>query len=220
MLPPPRPTPTIKLVTPPAHTPTAAHGADQTLERILDAALELAEQFGIRRTTLEDVARTAGVDRVTIYRRIGSKDDLVTALSTREAGRAFAHIVSVFNTGSTIEERIVGGFAEMVRYMRAHTLFNRLMTADSATLLPRMTTGAGDILSAAIATMVGLLDQAVEDGLIDPADDFAARAEVVVRLVHSLVLTPTAVLDFAADKAVRTFAATYIVPLVVPARTA
>ncbi|MGY1896986.1 helix-turn-helix domain-containing protein [Nocardia gipuzkoensis] len=40
----------------------------------------LFEQVGVKAATIEEVARKAGVDRVTIYRHVGGRDDLVQAV--------------------------------------------------------------------------------------------------------------------------------------------
>ena len=57
-----------------------APGPDPTTERILVGALQQFEEFGLRRTTMEDVARRVGVSRVTIYRRFAGKDALALYL--------------------------------------------------------------------------------------------------------------------------------------------
>src|SRR4051794_27880891 len=66
------------------------NSADPPTERVLDAALARFEDFGIQRTTMEDVARHAGVSRVTIYRRFPRKERLVEAVILREGQRLFA----------------------------------------------------------------------------------------------------------------------------------
>ena len=50
--------------------------AELTLTRILDAALDCYVRQGIGATTLEDVARAAGVGRSTLYRYVDNRDDL------------------------------------------------------------------------------------------------------------------------------------------------
>src|SRR5689334_10459591 len=50
---------------------------DETDRRLLDAAHDQFCLLGIRRSTMEDVARRAGVSRVTVYRRFTNKDRLV-----------------------------------------------------------------------------------------------------------------------------------------------
>src|SRR3954471_16034786 len=56
-------------------------------ERILDAAAEQVEHFGVRRFTLDDVARRLGISRVTIYRYFPKRDALVEAVVLRELQR-------------------------------------------------------------------------------------------------------------------------------------
>ncbi|GAB3744032.1 TetR/AcrR family transcriptional regulator [Nocardiopsis nanhaiensis] len=53
-------------------------------DEILDAAHDCVEAFGVRRTTLTDVARRAGVSRPTVYRRWPDVTALVADLLTRE----------------------------------------------------------------------------------------------------------------------------------------
>src|SRR4051812_50116320 len=69
---------------------TGASVTDPTAERIVSGALAQFEESGIRRTTMEDVARRAGVARVTVYRRFANKDRLVEAVVLREARRVFS----------------------------------------------------------------------------------------------------------------------------------
>lgn len=61
--------------------------ADPLTEQILDAAREQFTTFGLRRSTVDDVAKRAGVSRVTVYRRFGNKDGLVSACLIREYRR-------------------------------------------------------------------------------------------------------------------------------------
>jgi AcrR family transcriptional regulator len=53
-------------------------------ERVLDAAVDLLVRLGADRTTLDDVARAAGVSKTTVYQRWGSRDALLLAVLRRE----------------------------------------------------------------------------------------------------------------------------------------
>jgi len=70
---------------------------------ILEATLELIAELGVYEFRTEDVAARAGVGKGAIYRRYGSKDELVTA--------AIAALVSdeivVPDTGSTREDLLI-----------------------------------------------------------------------------------------------------------------
>src|SRR3954447_12870484 len=62
----------------------------QSHDPVLDAARECVLAVGVRRTTFSDVARRAGVSRMTLYRRFGDLEALLSALMTREFGRLVA----------------------------------------------------------------------------------------------------------------------------------
>ena len=73
--------------------------SDATTEAILDATRASVLDFGIRRTTLTDVARRAGVSRMTVYRRYPDVDAVLRDLMTREFGAAMAAIVGDLGGG-------------------------------------------------------------------------------------------------------------------------
>ena len=56
--------------------------AEETRQRILDAAHELLERPDGGRLALEDIADRAGVTRATIYNRIGGRAELLAAVFT------------------------------------------------------------------------------------------------------------------------------------------
>jgi AcrR family transcriptional regulator len=58
--------------------------ADVNRERVLDATVELLVRLGVDRTTLDDVARTAGVSKTTVHQRWGGRDALLLAVLRRE----------------------------------------------------------------------------------------------------------------------------------------
>ncbi|WP_172803204.1 TetR/AcrR family transcriptional regulator [Alloactinosynnema sp. L-07] len=183
-------------------------------ERILDAALALFEDVGIRRTTLEDIARRAGVDRVTVYRRLGSKSDVVEAVNAREARRIFALVFDTASKSATAADRIAVGFATVVHRLWTHALINRLLRLEPESSLPKMTTEATELIRIAVAGTVEMLEQAVRDDLLPPADDYPARAEIMVRLAHSFIVTPQGHLPLADEADLLDFARAYVVPII------
>ena len=58
---------------------------ETTPHRIVTAALQLFAQQGVKKTDLDEVARHAGVTRVTVYRYFGDKQGLVRAACLRIA---------------------------------------------------------------------------------------------------------------------------------------
>ncbi|MFN8451677.1 MAG: helix-turn-helix domain-containing protein [Anaerolineae bacterium] len=59
--------------------------SSQREQRILDAAAELIEHYGYDKTTVDDIAREAGVSKGAIYLHFKSKEALFEALIMRDA---------------------------------------------------------------------------------------------------------------------------------------
>ncbi len=62
-------------------------GEDALFDRVAAAALDEFAEHGIRRTSMEDIARRAGVSRMTVFRRFASKQRLVEIVIAREVHR-------------------------------------------------------------------------------------------------------------------------------------
>lgn len=62
---------------------TRSTGAEQSITRILDAAMESASRQGLRNLSMSDVCRIAGVARGTLYRYFPSKEALLESLGQR-----------------------------------------------------------------------------------------------------------------------------------------
>jgi AcrR family transcriptional regulator len=65
---------------------------EQREQRILDAAIELLQKWGYRKTTLEDIAREAGVAKGTIYLYWPTREKLFMAIIEREQGKLLQEI--------------------------------------------------------------------------------------------------------------------------------
>ena len=69
-----------------------SESTNQTAQQILDAALALFLEFGLRRTTMDDVAKRAGIGRITVYRHYEDKNTLFQAVVMRECLRAIRSV--------------------------------------------------------------------------------------------------------------------------------
>jgi len=185
---------------------------DEVGESIVDAALAEFLAYGLRRTTVDTVARRAGVSRATLYRRFDGKDALVQAVLVRESRRFFGSIAAAVADESTVEDRLVAGFAVGVRYARADRLLNRLLASDPEALLPYLTTNGELVVAAARDFLVQ------QGGAAAPADGRtpAGVAELFVRLAISFTLMPASAIPLDTDEDVRTFARAYLAPLMRP----
>src|SRR3954454_11307136 len=122
----------------------------------LDAAREAILAVGWSRTTLTDIARRAGVSRMTLYRRWPDTQTLLADLMTREWSRVVADAAGLAS-GAAPPTRITDGVVPTVRALRANPLLRRIIDVDPELLLPYLLDRRGrsqDRLAASLAVLV------------------------------------------------------------------
>jgi AcrR family transcriptional regulator len=164
--------------------------SDESLWHILDAAVETFQKLGIRRATMGDVSMTARVGRATLYRRFPQKSDLVRAALLHELRRFLDDLDRRIVGAPTVRERLVEGFVGGVTGVREHPLLSRLLATEPNDVLPYITLDGGPIIAIATAYLAGHMREGVTAGELSIAD-VDETAEVMVRVAHSLVLTPS-----------------------------
>lgn len=190
-----------------------AESGDSVDEAIMDAALERILQVGIRRASLEDIARRAGINRITIHRRFAGKDNLVEAVLERETQRMLAEVTAIAADATDVDTRIEETMLHVLLQTRIHRLVTQLLRVAPEEALGFYTVQGERLVAIGIDYIIGMLGQAQSAGLIDHYDP-RPIAELVARLAHSLMLTPgVGGVDFTDPDEARGFVRTTIVPL-------
>ncbi|MCP2354379.1 AcrR family transcriptional regulator [Nonomuraea thailandensis] len=142
-------------------------------EGVLDAARDCVLAYGVRRTTLTDVARRAGVSRMTIYRRWPDVRTLVADLMTRE----WVRVVEGLDLSDPVRAVVAG-----VRGLRGHPLWRKIVEADPELLVPYLLDRRGASHEAILA-------------VLEPAVGDPARARAVLLVAQSFLLSAPTMLD-------------------------
>ena len=187
--------------------------AQATSEKILDAAVSQAEELGVRRLTIGDVAQRVGVSRVTVYKYFPGKDQLVEAVLLREMRRFLRDVDRAVEPYETLEERLVEGFVFALGWLRRHRLLNRLLRTDPELIVPNLTVGAGPVLAAGREFIAGFARREAEEGRLPLAEDqIEGVSELLARAVLSFLLTPDSVIGMRTQAEIRAFAEQYLAP--------
>ncbi|MFG2132817.1 TetR/AcrR family transcriptional regulator [Streptomyces sp. NPDC048751] len=149
-------------------------------DAVLDAVRDCVLAVGVRRTTLTDVARRAGVSRMTIYRRWPDVRSLVGDLMTREWVDVATRAMPERRPGTDARSLVVDGLVAGVDAFRAHPLFRKIVDVDPELLLPYVLDRRG-------ASQEALL-QLLSDGLREGHADGSVRAGHAERQARSLLL--------------------------------
>lgn len=132
----------------------------QREERILDAAGTLLVRWGFRKTTIDDVAREAGVGKGTIYLHWKDKNELFRAAIMRASQR--------------ITNDVAQRLADDPEGGQFHRLWSHGMIATlSDPLMAALMLGKSDIFYGLMDT----LDQQTRDQLVSNADEYVAQLQ-------------------------------------------
>lgn len=187
--------------------------ADETSERILNAAVTQAEEFGVRRFTIGDVSQRVGLSRVTVYKYFPGKDRLIEAVLLREMRRFLRDVDEAVAPCETLEERLVEGFVFALGWLRKHRLLNRLLRSEPELIVPHLTVRAGPVLTAGREFIASFARREADAGGLPLSDkEIDAVSELLARGVLSFVLTPDSVLGMRTQAETRSFAEHFLAP--------
>jgi AcrR family transcriptional regulator len=189
---------------------TPGAGAPRTLEaRIVDAMLECIGRWGLAKTTADDIARTAGVSRATLYRTFpGGKDVAFDALLRHEAARFFQTVTARLDQADALDDLLVIGIVEAARFLNGHEALRYVLAHEPERVLPAFTF---DRLERTLAIATGFATPHLRRFIADD-ESAAAGAEWVVRILLSYALNPSPTLSLTDEAGVRRFVTTYLLP--------
>jgi AcrR family transcriptional regulator len=172
------------------HNRNGGRTADDT---VLDAARDCVLAVGMRRTTLTDIARRAGVSRMTLYRRWPDVRTIVADLMTRE-WTGIGEALQPPDDGRPVRPRLVDGLVTGVRTFRDHPLLRKIIEVDPELLLPYLLDRCGASQQAFLAWFEEAITAGHRDGTIRPGHP-ALQARAVLLVVQSFALSAPIMID-------------------------
>lgn len=178
-----------------------------SVDPVLDAAANCFARYGVRRTSVQDVAKQLGVNRTTIYRQVGNIEQLASLLAIRETHRILATLPRLVSWPIG-PQAVVDMMATLVAEAQAHPVLAKML-ADERDLVGALLTGDAPQLLGRIATALApLIGMAMRTGHIAERDP-ALVAEWLARIGGSLILVER-------SDGVREFLAELLVPALTP----
>ena len=159
-------------------------------DSILDGALAAFLDFGVRRTSMTEIARRSGISPATLYRRFSQKSDVVAAVGLREAQRMLAHLDEIVDISATPLEQLTQVHLTVTEQLRGNDLLHRVLATEPETVLPKLTIDAEPILEIGSGYLSAFLTRLQSEGHIPPYD-VRPVADCLARLAQSEVLTPS-----------------------------
>jgi AcrR family transcriptional regulator len=161
--------------------------ADNIRQRIVEATYACVARRGMAKTTVEDVAREAGLSRATVYRAFpGGREELINATVSWAVFDFFAKLYDRIQGANSLEEVMERGIMFAHRSILDHEVLQRVMQTEPDRLLPTLTVESNRIRGG-IADVLApyLVDRGLATGV-----DLGDAADFLARMVLSYISAP------------------------------
>ena len=189
-------------------------GADDVQRRLVAAGLACIVRWGVAKTSLDDIAREAGVSRATVYRAVpGGKDRLLALILDHEAGRFFHELDAELDAARDLSDLLARAVVTTLAAVADHPALQTLVELEPELVLPHL---AFHRLDRVLAVGTELLRPHLARYL--PAEAIPAAAEWVTRIVVTYVIHPTPSLDAHDPESIHRLVRTFLAPALDPTR--
>jgi AcrR family transcriptional regulator len=182
-----------------------------TPDRIVDAAEHCIRRWGIRRVSMNDVAREAGLSRGSVYRYFADRDALVQAVLERTSERHIALAEPTIRRRRSLAAKV----AEAAAFIRLHIddelSLGLRARPDEPELAALRLAQAGRTLERWVEFWVPYLEDARARGEVRADLDVRQAAEWIMRVLISLVTVPSVTIDLTNADHVRTYVRDHLV---------
>ena len=186
-------------------------GADDrssTRVRLVDGALRCVARQGIAKTTVDDIAREAGLSRATAYRAFPrGKEGILAAVVETEVARLFSSLAVAMGEAHDLEDLLVAGMVESARQLRSHAALSYLLAYEPGAILPYLTFAELDRL----LLVAGDLAAPFFARWLEP-DQATRAAEWAVRIVLAYCSDQTPATDLSDPMATRALVRAFVLP--------
>ncbi|NMO91625.1 TetR/AcrR family transcriptional regulator [Actinomycetospora sp. TBRC 11914] len=110
----------------------------RTRDNLLDAAEACFATYGVAKTSMNDVARRAGLSRPTLYRYFGDREALNVGVVMRRSERLVRRAVAHIEKQPTLEDKLVEGLVFLIDHGSRDDVVGDLMSTDSPRAASRL----------------------------------------------------------------------------------
>ncbi|MCS4165609.1 HTH-type transcriptional regulator MtrR [compost metagenome] len=158
---------------------------EQVKERIGQAAMECFERYGLEKTTLEDIAKTVGLNKTSLYYYYKNKEDIFIEVAIRE-GQSFIDTLQKSTLKKKgVENQISFYLESRLNYYTNVLNMNRVSVESLDKILPRFFELYDAMMVQEKAFLTKLLTQAIAHEKLDLTDP-ENIASVLINFANAL----------------------------------
>jgi len=162
-------------------------------ERLLDSADGCLEQFGPQKTSMEDVARAAGMSRATVYRYFENRDALLLGVASRQAASLATEAINYLGQFDNIADWLIEGLLFTLRELPKRPVFASLVTSLESSSASNLLLGSGGLIQIGVNVLHPMFSTAKQQGLLRDDVDIDMVIEWLLRVLWTYLNAPSQV---------------------------
>jgi AcrR family transcriptional regulator len=139
-------------------------------EHLLEVAAKRFASAGYRQTTLEEIARHAGVAKASMYRYFENKQELLVKIFLKVAGAFARGIQPLLTAPLPPEEKLRRAVQGLVRQMGENVALFTVFYSEEADLPPRLRAEVMEVRRRFVADLEGILREGIGQGVFRELD--------------------------------------------------
>ena len=161
---------------------------------ILEAARRLFERYGYRKTTMDEIARSAGITKPTVYSYFSGKEDILVSLVEWEGARVLETGLAGVEESAGAVEQLAAMFTATDSFLKKDSFLRGIVSRDPDILTPEVIRVAFDFERKITDAIARILQKGMDDGVIRKTDP-QLMAYAIVRLHEAFTFSASGGLD-------------------------
>jgi len=175
---------------------------------VVDATLACLARHGTLKTTVDDIAREAGVSRATVYRAFpGGREEILGAVVDTEMARLFSALGVTLGESEDLGQALVGGIVEASSRLRGHAALAYLVEHEPDVVLGHL---AFDESNRLLGTASRFVAPFLARWMSPP--EAGRVAEWATRIVLSYAISPSETTDLCDPAHTARLVETFVLP--------
>ncbi len=158
-------------------------------QEIIEAAMELAAEHGVKRVTTQAIADRVGIAQPTVFRHFKTRDAIFAAAIEFLAGRLFGALEGIFSSGDPADQRLERLIQRQLAFIGQHKGLPRLLFSDRLHLeSPALKRAVQGVMEQYTGRVAAIIAEGQRDGLFREELDPQQTARYVAALVQGVVM--------------------------------
>ena len=150
----------------------------QTRKAILDAAVRLFAEKGVEQTSMEELARAAGIGKATIYGYFSTKNEIFLAYCEEEVDYAFSILEKKQDENAPLAEQLVALMIGQLTYVTSNREFGRIFSREMLFPADQASVASRDLDLKYMTRLTSALGRGQERG------DLPAETDLLLMMGH------------------------------------